>query len=206
MRTNGCDIDWSTRHPSLVVFSRCVCVSLSSFVVALSCSSAHPDQWISGDWWKETFALWSFLPFLSCLFKSRMGETKSFQNSLSLWRNFFFCSFLESLFLFQQSWLAKCAYTFTGAPIFKWLYNFWMQSLWIFWFLFLHFVSLWNTQVSAGERRPLFCAHMWWCEYAVYTTHLHKTGMWKRRQLPIPGNTRIPAWIELVSQPARIVV
>lgn len=65
MRTDGCDIDWSTRHPSLVVFSRCVCVSLSSFVVALSCGSAHPDQWISGDWWKETFALWSFLPF-SC--------------------------------------------------------------------------------------------------------------------------------------------
>lgn len=190
MRTDGCDIDWSTRHPSLVVFSRCVCVSLSSFVVALSCGSAHPDQWISGDWWKETFALWSFLPFSCHVFlkvvRAKLNPPRTlFPCGETFF--FFFCSFLESIFLFQQSWLAECAYTFTGAPIFKWLYNFWMQFLWIFWFLFLHFVSLWNTQVSAGERRPLFCAHMWWCVYAVIQHTYTKRGCGSGGSCRSPG-------------------
>lgn len=43
-------------------------------------------------------------------------------------------------------------------------------------FPFLISFSLWNTQVSAEESRPLFCAHVVRMHYAVIH-HLHKMGM-----------------------------
>lgn len=77
-------------------------------------------------------------------------------------KNCFFGSFLESLFLFQQSRLAECAYTFTGAPYSNDFYNFWSDAVsvdFLIPFLRLRFFVKY-TSVCGRKASAILCTYV----------------------------------------------